>query len=180
MPTIRQAEPTDIPELVRLRTRFLAELRHGAGGPDGRASAGDEPSPAELASAALLEESTAAYYGRALPAGQFVGWLAEEAGEVVGMAGVFYFERPPMERPGAVLEGRIVNVYTRPGWRGRGIGTALTRVAVEHARARGARRVRLGTTETARPMYARLGFRPVTRELELPLLTLFDDLPPAG
>ena len=99
MPTIRQAEPTDIPELVRLRTRFLAELRHGAGGPDGRASAGDEPSPAELASAALLEESTAAYYGRALPAGQFVGWLAEEAGEVVGMAGVFYFERPPMERP---------------------------------------------------------------------------------
>jgi hypothetical protein len=32
----------------------------------------------------------------------------------------------------------------------------------------------------ARPIYERLGFRAVAKELELPLLTLFDDLPPAG
>ncbi len=161
---IRLATVADIPLLVKLRTEFLEELR-------GRAHAGVLPG---RLSAANLEASTRDYYARAMPAGQFVAWMAEEEGEAVGMAGIFYFERPPMEKPGAVLEGRIVNVYTRPAWRGRGLGTDLTRRAVEHARGRGARRVRLGAAEGARRVYERLGFNPVSAEMELRFLSLED------
>ncbi len=154
---IRLATVEDIPLLVRLRTEFLEELR-------GQAHPG--VLPGQL-SAANLEPSTAEYYARALPSGQFAAWLAEEGGEAAGMAGIFYFERPPMEKPGGLLEGRIVNVFTRPAFRGRGLGTELTRCAVEHARARGARRVRLGAAEGGRRIYERLGFTPVSAEMEL-------------
>ncbi len=155
MPTIRLATVADIPAINALRTEMLNELRAHRGSSE---------------SAENLEAGNAEYLARAIPSGQFAGWLAQEDGQPVGMSGCFYFERPPMERPGAVLEGRIVNVYTRPGWRGRGIGGALTRAAVEHARSRGARRVRLGAAPDGRGVYARLGFQPVTTEMELRLL----------
>ena len=154
MPTIRLATVADIPVLNELRSELLAELR---------AHRGSTESPASL------EPANAEYLRRALPSGQYVGWIAEEAGAPVGIAGCFFFERPPMERPGAVLEGRVVNVYTRPAWRGRGIGSALTRAAIEHARGRGARRLRLGAAPDGIGVYARLGFQPVTTEMELRL-----------
>ncbi len=156
MTAIRLATISDIPLLNRLRTELLAELR---------AQRGSSDSPANL------EASNAEYLARAIPSGQYAGWIAEEEGDAVGMAGCFFFERPPMERPGAVLEGRIVNVYTRPPWRRRGIASALTRAAVEHARTRGARRVRLGAARDGRRVYERLGFQLVTTEMELRLLT---------
>ncbi len=155
MLSIRLATVADIPVVNALRTEMLNELRAHRGSSD----------PAQD-----LEASNAEYLARAIPSGQYAGWLAEEDGEPVGIAGCFYFERPPMERPGAVLEGRIVNVYTRPAWRGRGVGSALTRAAIEHARARGARRVRLGAAPDGRGVYARLGFQPVANEMELRLL----------
>src|SRR5512142_545919 len=120
MVTIRLAAVADIPTINELRTEMLNELRAHRGSSE---------------SAENLAASNAEYLARAIPSGQYAGWIAEEEGAPVGIAGCFFFERPPMERPGAVLEGRIVNVYTRPGWRGRGVGGALTRAAIEHARA---------------------------------------------
>jgi GNAT superfamily N-acetyltransferase len=157
MATIRRAGPPDIPLLVSLRSEFLAELRRNA-------HAG-----APTTSPVNLEASTAEYFSRAIPSGQYAAWLAEEAGVPVGMVGCLFFERPPMERPGALLEGRVVNVYTRPEWRGRGIGGLLLRELTEHARLRGARRLRLGATADACPLYTRLGFLPVATEMELRL-----------
>ena len=165
MATIRRAGPPEIPLLVSLRSEFLSELRQ-------RAHVG-----APAMSPVNLEASTAEYLARAIPSGQYAGWLAEEAGVAVGMAGCLFFERPPMERPGAALEGRVVNVYTRPGWRGRGIGQALMREVVAHARSVGARRLRLGATTEGRRIYDLLGFLPVANEMELRLI-LPDPPPP--
>ncbi len=164
MPTIRPATVADIPVLIALRSEFLAEMRSRAHG--------------TITSPANLEASTAEYFARALPSGQYAAWLAEESGEPIGMSGCFFFERPPMERPGAVLEGRVVNVYTRPAWRRRGLGEALVRAAIEHARGRGARRLRLGAAPDGRGVYERLGFQLVPNEMELRFI--HPDAPPAG
>jgi len=50
-------------------------------------------------------------------------------------------------------------VATRPAFRGRGVGTAVTRRAVEEAFAAGARRCVLHATEMGVRIYRRLGFR---------------------
>ncbi len=59
------------------------------------------------------------------------------------------------------LECYLAELYVAPHRRGRGLGRALMQTAIEHARARGADHMDLGTGETdvaARALYESLGF----------------------
>ena len=59
-------------------------------------------------------------------------------------------------------EGEFRMLAVAPSAAGRGVGTALTRLAVDHFRERGARRLVISSLDTmsaAHRMYARLGFR---------------------
>jgi ribosomal protein S18 acetylase RimI-like enzyme len=61
----------------------------------------------------------------------------------------------------AGLEAYLAELYVRPSHRGGGLGRALLEAAMEQARARGADRIELGTTEddvVARHLYERCGF----------------------
>ncbi len=60
-------------------------------------------------------------------------------------------------------EANVFFVNTDPGWRGRGIGRAMTTVALRDARDRGARRASLDATAAAFGIYARLGFEAVSK-----------------
>ncbi len=65
--------------------------------------------------------------------------------------------------PGTHGVGKVEDLFTLPGFRHRGIATALIAHAVADARARGARAVNIGADpqETPMHMYAALGFRPI-------------------
>ncbi|MCB9516282.1 MAG: GNAT family N-acetyltransferase [Candidatus Latescibacteria bacterium] len=54
----------------------------------------------------------------------------------------------------------LLDVVVRPDWRGRGLGSAIVRLLVDHPRARGARELRLRTRD-AQNFYARFGFQPL-------------------
>ena len=54
-------------------------------------------------------------------------------------------------------------VNTDPEWRGRGVGRAMTAVALDAARQRGARHASLDATGAALRIYERLGFESVTQ-----------------
>ena len=57
---------------------------------------------------------------------------------------------------------RVILVDTDPTWRGRGIATAMTSLALHAARTEGARMATLDATPAARGLYLRLGFAPVS------------------
>jgi ribosomal protein S18 acetylase RimI-like enzyme len=60
------------------------------------------------------------------------------------------------------LECYLAELYVRPAERGRGLGEALLRAALDHARAAGADYVHLGTSEddvAARHLYEKVGMR---------------------
>jgi GNAT superfamily N-acetyltransferase len=64
----------------------------------------------------------------------------------------------------AATWGRTTGVYfvnTDPGWRGRGVGTAMTAAALRAAAAAGAERACLDATSLGFSIYRRLGFEPV-------------------
>ena len=69
-----------------------------------------------------------------------------------------------LERDGAAAE--ITEVYVRPEHRGDGLGTALTRAAIEAVSS--VRDLWIGADDEDRPkeLYARLGFRPVWTAME--------------
>ena len=119
--------------------------------------------PNEQRAAELLAQSTTAI-GTALRDGTYVGWFATDAeGEVIGGAGVHIKPQlPRVTHDGLhVASGTVplvVNVYTEPKWRRRGVARALMRVVMQWATESGCDRVVLHASDEGRALYDSLGF----------------------
>ncbi|MGI8711591.1 MAG: GNAT family N-acetyltransferase [Solirubrobacteraceae bacterium] len=61
------------------------------------------------------------------------------------------------------LDANVFFINTAPGWRGRGIGQAMTAAALRAAQDSGAQRACLDATDAGLPIYRRLGFEAVDR-----------------
>jgi GNAT superfamily N-acetyltransferase len=105
----------------------------------------------------------------ALERGEYVGWLgspADQPHEVVGGAGVQLRQGLPhparMPRGEvSVAEGRhaiVLNVYTEPAWRRRGLAEQLMRHLLVWARKERLDRLVLHASADGRRLYERLGF----------------------
>lgn len=102
----------------------------------------------------------------ALERGTYLGFLAEgEEGQVVSGAGLTLLEWGPTRGDPQPWRGRIVNVWTGPDFRRRGLARELVTRCLEAARGRGVTRLSLGTTEMGRALYEALGFAPSGTEL---------------
>jgi GNAT superfamily N-acetyltransferase len=88
----------------------------------------------------------------------FAAWVAEIDGRAAGTAGILWFPHPPSRRSPAGTEAYILNVYTAPEWRNRGVARALMERVVKEARAAGVRRIWLRASAAGRPLYESLGF----------------------
>jgi ribosomal protein S18 acetylase RimI-like enzyme len=124
------------------------------------------------ATADALLEATTTYLREAVPRGEYVAWLARDAGsDVIGGAGAQLRRILPRALdvgPGIELgpEALVVNVYVEREWRRRGVADALMRALLESLTARGIRRIVLHASPEGRPVYERLGFVP-TNEMRL-------------
>ncbi len=110
---------------------------------------------------------SAQYFIDAITDGSYIGWVAESEGQVVGIGGANVFRRLPYPANPAGEEWYLLNMYTLPTYRGLGIGSAITRAAIAHAKALGVRRVWLDATEEGRPVYEKAGFRPTDAALAM-------------
>jgi GNAT superfamily N-acetyltransferase len=150
---IRRATVDDVPVIVRHRRAMFTDMGH--------------TDPAALAA---MEASFAPYLARALDDGLYRGWLAQtQDGCVIASGGLIVHEWP--SRPVNPAEPRrayILNVYTEPEYRGRGIARRIMRDIVEWCRALGFRSVSLHASVFGRPLYESMGFEP-TNEMRLGL-----------
>lgn len=107
----------------------------------------------------------------------YVGWLAfpqDDPDKIVAGAGVQLRELPPRPQSNAqgkvdIISGRqavIVNVYTEPEWRRRGLAALLIKRAIEWTREQGIESVVLHASDEGRAVYERLGFI-ATNEMRL-------------
>ena len=140
--TVRRAIEADIPALVELRIDFDHEL------------AGPIPAERALAHRASIE----GYLRARIPDGRYRLWVADAAGDIVGMAGLILIDRPPHARSRRASEGMVFNVMTDPAWRRRGVGRAVIEAVVADGRALGCRRLVLRTSDAGSHLYAALGF----------------------
>ncbi|HEX9273496.1 MAG TPA: GNAT family N-acetyltransferase [Candidatus Binatia bacterium] len=100
-----------------------------------------------------------------LDSGDYVGWLATPADQpemVVGGAGVQL--QPILPRPvnastvGEGRQGTVVNVFTEPQWRRRGIAGLLMKEIITWSKNERLDRLLLHASDEGRSVYERLGF----------------------
>ena len=117
-----------------------------------------------------VREATVAWIHGAMPRGEYRAWIAEAEGAVV--AGVGLHVRPILPRldpEGRLLPevyGHVVNVYTEPPWRRRGIAERLMRRLIADSEPLHARGITLHASQDGRPLYEKLGFTD-TNEMRL-------------
>ncbi len=115
-----------------------------------------------------LIEASQAYFKQAIPDGRYVGWVAElrePPGEIVGGAGLQLCELLPRPDPGRERlvrgpQGLILNVFTEPAWRRRGVADALMRALLRWCRDNGIESLVLHASDEGRSLYEKLGFTP--------------------
>ncbi|MCC6678054.1 MAG: GNAT family N-acetyltransferase [Phycisphaerales bacterium] len=147
----RAATADDVETLIAMRCAFLAE-----------ATGGEPPGPA-------VREAMRRYFLEALPTSEFTSMLALADDAVVAISGLVRRRVPPSGLFPTGREAYIMNMYTVPAWRGRGIATELLRRLVELARLHGCGKITLHAFPKAAPIYARAGFTVVDGEMRLDL-----------
>ncbi len=146
------AGPGDVDVLVSLRLTFLKEV---------------SPLPEQVPTVrAALHD----YFATHLAAGDFFAYIAESEGRVIATSGMVIHHHPPALRNPNGRVAYIMNMYTLPELRRRGIATALLQKLVELARQKECHRVQLHALAQGKSIYEKAGFVRAKTAMKLDLL----------
>jgi len=113
----------------------------------------------------ILRTTARARLEQWIDSGDYIGWLeapADKPEKIVGGAGIQL--QPILPRPvntsriGEGRQGTIINVFTEPQWRRRGIASLLIKEIVAWSKSERLDRLILHASDQGRPIYERLGF----------------------
>jgi len=148
----RRATLGDVPRLVDLRLEFMRIVKD-----------------AGIEDEAGWRDELARRFAGDLASGLLVVWVCVDAGSIVATGGIGFRRRGSRVRPVASAgpTAEILNMFTLPAYRRRGIGAELLGRCLADGRARGVARFRLQPTDDGRRLYERAGFRELGSEMEL-------------
>jgi GNAT superfamily N-acetyltransferase len=139
--TIREGTVADIPEIARHRRRMCEDTHYT-----------DEEALSTMVTV------TADYLKRAIPEGSFRSWLACDNGRIVAGGAVVVSPWPAHAYELECRRATILNVYTEPEYRRRGIARQIMEAIIAWCKKEGFARVSLHASEHGRPLYESLGF----------------------
>ena len=114
-----------------------------------------------------VERESRDYYEKALLDGSHTAYLVFDDGEFVGAGGVSYFRVMPTYHNPSGRKAYIMNMYTAPDHRRRGIAYNTLDLLVKDVKAQGVSAISLEATDMGRPLYERYGFVKMNDEMEL-------------
>ena len=138
---VERATTDDIPELVELRLAYLTE----------------DSGPLADDMADAIARDLPSYYRERLGRDLLV-YVAREGGTIASCAFLLVVRKPMSPAFPKGRTGTVLNVYTRPAWRRRGMARALMEAMLGDAREMGLSVVELKATDDGRPLYLKVGF----------------------
>lgn len=137
----READKNDIEALCALRLDYLRDDL-------GEISEGDE---------AAVKAQLSVYFSARLGR-EFHAFIAEEDGESCSCVFLLITEKPANPHFITGKTGSLLNVYTKPGFRRKGLAGRLVDMAVDCAKANGLSKIELSATRDGAPLYFKKGF----------------------
>lgn len=147
--TLREATVEDLATIMRHRRGMFSDMGFR-----------DE------AGFAAMEATSAPFIRAGLEDGSYRGWLAETEAGVVAGGGLVIVGFPSNPRDPSPRRAWILNMYTEPQHRRRGLGKAIVEAMVSWCREQGFGSVSLHASDAGRQLYEAMGFKP-TNEMRL-------------
>lgn len=116
-----------------------------------------------------VERQSYAYYKKALTEGSHVAYLVFENKKFIGSGGISFYSVMPTYHNKTGQKAYIMNMYTHPDYRRRGIGIRTLDLLVKEALNRGVTSITLEATAMGQPLYEKYGFIKMNHEMELPM-----------
>lgn len=148
---LRKIGLTDVPELVDYRLQYLEELQ----------------GKMDPAYKIQLRNDLTVYFKKAIIENRFVGFVAEINGKSVSFGGMVIREIPGDVNRSTYLEGDILNMYTVPEARRKGISSLILECLLDESKKMGMTKVALHTSKDGEKLYRKYHFsEPVYPYLE--------------
>ena len=107
------------------------------------------------------------YYETCFPEDSHAAWLVFDGEEVVGTGAVSFYQVMPTYHNPSGKKAYIMNMYTRPDYRRRGIAHRVLELLTAEAEMRQIDAVTLEATAAGRPLYEAFGFTAMRDEMAL-------------
>ena len=114
------------------------------------------------------EQESRTYYEKSLEDGSHVAYLVYDGDRIIGTGGISFYQVMPTYHNPTGMKAYIMNMYTDPEYRRKGIAMRTLDLLVQEAWGRGIRFIALEATSMGRPLYERYGFCRMEDEMYLP------------
>lgn len=115
----------------------------------------------------IVEEESRKYFMSGFGSDSFAAYLVKDGDKIVGTGGVSFFQVMPTYHNPTGKKAYIMNMYTHPDYRRRGIAFRMLDILVCEIKKRGIKSIFLEATEMGRPLYIKYGFTVMPNEMEL-------------
>ena len=149
--TIREATMADLGAIMNHRRRMYEDMGYH-----------------EESALKAMEATSSSFIRDGLEDGTYRGWLIEVSGRIVSGGGLMIVRQPSSPRDPSSRRSWIMNMYTDPEYRGKGLATAIIQTIIAWCRENGYHWVSLRASDAGRHLYETLGFKP-TNEMRLML-----------
>ena len=151
---IHKVEEADLSSMVQYRIDYLTEMQ----GKRDKEFIGQ------------LKTEMYGFFKKSISNGSFMGLVAQFEGHILAYGGMVIREIPGDFNRSSYLEADILNMYTIPSARRKGISTIILKQLLSEAKLIGITKVALHTSKDGEKLYRSVGFNePLFPYLELPL-----------
>ena len=106
-----------------------------------------------------IDEQLRSFFEKQLNADQFVQWIIEEEKSAIATGGIQFISFPPSYSNPTGIRGYILNMYTTPESRGRGLAKQLVERLLAEAQERDVHHIFLISSPMGKPLYKKIGFK---------------------
>ncbi len=115
-----------------------------------------------------VERESYNYYQKALYDGSHIAYLVFDGNRFAGAGGVSFFQVMPTYHNPSGNKAYIMNMYTHPTYRRKGIAAKTLDMLVNDIKNKGITAISLESTDMGRHLYEKYGFIKMNNEMELP------------